>query len=230
MRLIFLPILICFFLYLYVLYYLTKDDFVIVRKDVSMEKVFNLTFLTSIVALFFSRLFYVLFNPSPAILTPLGFLAFPYFPGLSLIGGIIGASIFIYFYAKYRKLPAGKLFDLFCVSFASVLPVGFLITFIILLGKTSILFNALFASSLLLFFVFTKLILSFSSKGEIRDGSLGLIFVAIISFLYFIESLFINIKTFSFISLENITLLIALFASIVLLLNNEVMDKFLSKK
>lgn len=230
MNLIFIPLLICFFLYLYVLYYLSKDDFVIIRKDVSMEKVFNLAFLTSLVALFFSRLFYTFFNPSDAILTPLGFLAFPYFPGLSLIGGIIGASVFLYFYANYKKLPKGKLFDLFSVSLASVLPAGFLITFIILLGKTSILFNALFVSSILLFVVFTKFIHSFASKGEIRDGSLGLIFIALISFLYFTESLFLNIKTFSFISSENITLLITLFASIVLLINNEIMDKFLSKK
>ena len=160
----------------------------------------------------------------------MGFLAFPYFPGFSLIGGLIGASIFIYFYTNYRKLPKGKLFDLLFVSFAYVLPLGFFITFIILLGNTSLFFDTLFISSIILFFIFAKFILSFSLKGEIKDGSLGLIYIAIISFIYFIENLFLNIKTFSFLSFENITLLITLFTSLILLINQEIIDKFLSKK
>src|ERR1035437_7199459 len=104
-------ILICFFLFLYFLYYLSRDDFVIVRKDISIEKIFNLAFLTAIVSLFFSRLFFVLERMDQKLLSPLGFLAIPYFPGLSLLGGILGAGIFIFLYSKFRKLPTGKMFD-----------------------------------------------------------------------------------------------------------------------
>src|ERR1035437_128302 len=100
-------LLICFFIFLYLLYYLSRDDFVIVRKDISMERIFNLAFLTLIISLFFSRLFFVLEKMDPKLLNPLGFLAIPYFPGLSLIGGILGAGVIIFLYSRFRKLPTG---------------------------------------------------------------------------------------------------------------------------
>lgn len=230
MNLIFLIILISFFIFLYFLYYLCRDDFVIVRKDIKMEKIFNMAFLTAFVSLFSARFFYVLFNPLPQFLNPLGFLAFPYFPGLSLIGTIIGASVFIYIYASFKKMPIGKMFDLFTLSFIEVLPIGLLGTFILVLGKTTLLFNVIFVMSIFIFLGFMKIIYPFSSKGEIKDGSLSLIFLLFFSFLYFITKLFIDIKNFSFLNLENIALLIVLFSSTILLLNQEIVDKFLIKK
>src|ERR1035437_892356 len=113
-------LLTCFFIFLYLLYYLSRDDFVIVRKDISMERIFNLAFLTAIVSLFFSRLFFVLESFDPKFSNPLGFLAIPYFPGLSLIGAIAGAEVFIFLYSSFRKLPIGKMLDLFALSFMGV--------------------------------------------------------------------------------------------------------------
>jgi hypothetical protein len=195
-----------------------------------MDKIFNMAFLTGIVTLFFSRFFYVLFNPSPKLLNPLGFLAFPYFPGLSLIGGIIGGAIFVYFYSGSKKMPAGKMLDLFILSFIGTLPIGFLGVFVFLLGKTSVLFNLVFVFSVILLIIFSKIFYPFSSKGEIKDGTLGLIFIALFSFLYFLTKMFLNIKNFSFVGAENILLLLCLFISLILILNLEIMDKFLDKK
>jgi len=223
-------LLICFFIFLYVLYYLSRDDFVIVRKDISMERIFNLVFLTSIVSLFFSRLFFVLINSDPKLLSPLGFLAIPYFPGLSLVGGMLGAEIFIFLYGSFRKLPIGKVLDLFTLSFMTTLPLGLIINFIINLGKVSFLSNLVFVFSIFILLLFAKIIYPFSNKGEIKDGSLGLIFGAIFSFLYFMVKLFLNLKGFSFLSLDNILILALLFSSLILLVNQEIMDKFLAKK
>lgn len=220
----------CFFLFLYLLYYLSKDDFVIIRRDVPMNKIFDGAFLVSIVALFSSRLFYVLFNPNPVFLNPVEFLAFPYFPGLSLIGGIIGGSIFLYFYSRIKKMPIGKMLDLFIMSFILVLPIGFLGTFLVLWGKTNLFFNINFAISLVIFIIFSKIFYPFSSKGEIKDGSLSLLFLTIFSSFYFLLRLFYFLNKFSFFDLENITLLVVLFSSLIILLNQEVMDKFLSHK
>lgn len=223
-------LLICFFIFLYVLYYLSRDDFVIVRKDISMERIFNLVFLTSIVSLFFSRLFFVLINSDPKLLSPLGFLAIPYFPGLSLVGGMLGAEIFIFLYGSFRKLPIGKVLDLFTLSFMTTLPLGLIINFIINLGKVSFLSDLVFVFSIFILLLFAKIIYPFSNKGEIKDGSLGLIFGAIFSFLYFMVKLFLNLKGFSFLSLDNILILALLFSSLILLVNQEIMDKFLAKK
>lgn len=230
MNIIFLVLLFCFLVFLYILYYLSKDDFIIVRKDISLEKIFNLAFLGGFSSLIFSRIFYVLFNPSPQFFNPLVFLAFPYFPGLSLIGGVIGGFLFIYFYSGYKKMPVGKMLDLFAMSFISVLPIGFLITFLLLMGKTSLFYNLLFIFTFIMFLFFAKIINPFSLRGEIKDGSLGLIFISLFSLIYFIIKLFLSIKTFSFLDLENIILLISLFSSLVMLVNQEIMNKFLIKK
>lgn len=230
MQLIFLILLFCFFIFLYVLFYLSKDDFVVIRKDISIDRIFNLAFLTAIVSLFSARGFYALFNPSFQFFNPLVFLAFPYFPGLSLIGGVIGGFLFIYFYSGYKKMPVGKMFDLFAMSFITVLPFGFLLTFLLLLGKTDLFYNLLFIFSFILFLFFAKIINPFSLRGEIKDGSLGLIFISLFSLVYFTIKLFLNIKTFSFLDPENIILLISLFSCLVMLVNQEIMDKFLIKK
>lgn len=230
MQFIFLVLFFCFFIFLYVLFYLSKDDFVIVRKDISIDRIFNLAFLTGVVSLFFARLFYVLFNPSPELFNPLVFLAFPYVPGLSILGGIAGGAIFSYSYAKYRRMPAGKIFDLMTMSFIGVLPLGYFITYFILLFKTTTFYNLIFLVSILLLIIFSKLIHPFSIKGEIKDGSLGFIFISLFSFFYFTIKLFLSVKTFSFFDLENVFLLVLIFLPLVLLINQEIMDKFLIKK
>jgi hypothetical protein len=160
----------------------------------------------------------------------LGFLAIPYFPGLSLVGGMLGAEIFIFLYGSFRKLPIGKVLDLFTLSFMTTLPLGLIINFIINLGKVSFLSNLVFVFSIFILLLFAKIIYPFSNKGEIKDGSLGLIFGAIFSFLYFMVKLFLNLKGFSFLSLDNILILALLFSSLILLVNQEIMDKFLAKK
>lgn len=225
-----LVIFICFFLFLYIVYYLSKDDFVLSRKDIPVSKIFSLALLTGIVALFSARFVFALSYPTTVLLNPLGFLAFYHYGGLSLVGAIIGSEIFIYAYSRYKKMPAGKIFDLFILAFIGVLPIGIIGNFIIHLGKVGLFENILFFASIVLLIIFGKVIYPFSTKGEIKDGTLGYIFIAIFSFLYFLTALFLNLKDFSFINPENILLLLMLFSSLILLLNQEIMDKFLAKK
>ena len=127
-------------------------------------------------------------------------------------------------------MPAGKIFDLFALSFIGVLPLGIIANFVIHFGKVEIFENILFFASIILLIIFGKLIYSFSTKGEIKDGTLGFIFIAIFSAFYFLTKLFLDLKDFSFVNPENILLLLMLFSSLVLLLNQEIMDKFLAKK
>jgi hypothetical protein len=225
-----LVLLICFFLFLYIIYYLAREDFVLTRKDIPVAKVFSMVFLTALIALFSARLIFALAYPASLLLNPLGFLAFYRYAGLSLIGALTGAEIFIYFYSQYKKMPAGKIFDLFILAFVGVLPVGITGNFIINLGRVGLFANILFIFSILLLLLFGKVIYPFSAKGEIKDGSLGFIFVAVFSFLYFLTKLFLNLKDFAFLNPENVLLLVMLFSSLILLLNQEIMDKFLIKK
>lgn len=225
-----LVLLFCFLIFLYIVYYLAKDDFVLVRKDIPLTKVFNTAFLGGIIALLFARLIFVTSYPTPTLLNPLGFFAFYYYQGLSLVGAIAGVEVFTYLFCQYKRIPAGKIFDIFCLALIGVLPVGIIGNFLLHFGKPDIFTIIFFVCSLILLPVFGKFIYPFSVRGEIKDGSLGFIFVSVFSFLYFLTKLFLNLSNFSFLNPENILLLVLLFSSLILLLNQEIMDKFLAKK
>jgi hypothetical protein len=230
MHFITLILIVCFLVFLFNLYYLAKDDFIIIRKDISLERIFNYGVLNGIFSLIFARTVYILLTGKIEFFNPLLFFDLPYYPGLSFLGGLLGASLFTYFYSKYKKMPAGKIFDLFSMSIIGVLPLGFFLIFLSSFLNTSLFFNILFVASFILLFIFGKIIFPFSAKGEIEDGSLGLIFMAIFSFLYFIIKLFLDIRNFSLLSGENIIIFILLFPSIIILINREIIDKSLNRK
>jgi hypothetical protein len=226
-----LIILISFFVFLFILYYLSKDDFVIIRKDLALDRIFSMAILMSVFSLIFSRFCFAIFNFKTEFINPLVFFAIPYHPGFSLIGAVVGGALFVYFYSFFKNIPiVGRLFDLFTMAFIGVFPIGFLFYIFLMQGKETMLQNIIFIASVIILFVFTKILFPFSSKGEIKDGSLGLIFILILSFVYFTGGLFLDAKNFSFLGLENVFVLITFFASLILIINQEIMNKYLGKK
>jgi len=211
-----LVLIFCFSIFLYVIYFLSHDDFVILRNDVSMEKIFNAAFLFSAAALLFSRLFYAILNPADVYFSILGFFLFPYFPGLSLAGGLLGGFIFLITYSKFKNLPVGRLFDFFSIGFLISSPFGFL--GYILLSTQQLSYNILISLilNLLLVFVFAKYVLSLTLSGKLKDGSLGILFLISFSGIFFLISILLNMGYI--LSAENLILLgIAIFLSIPLL-------------
>ena len=116
--------LICTLLFLFTVFQLSKDDFLFIRKGVLVENIFNTVFLTLPVALFSARFFYVFFHPSWKYLNPFIFFVIPYFPGLSIVGGMVGAWLFINAYTKNKKIPSARLLDMVSLSFLLALSVG----------------------------------------------------------------------------------------------------------
>lgn len=223
-------LIICFFIFLYNLYFVSKEDSLLIRRDILINKIFNLAIITSIAALFFSRVFYVVSYPNSVFNSLLGFIAFTHYPGLSLIGAIAGGLLFVSLYSKYRGYPLGRISDLFTVSLLGVLPIAYMLVFIFTLGKTDRVFNIFLILSFIISLVFVKGIYKLSEKGELKDGSFSLIFLTIFSLLYFLINLFSNLNNFSFLRVENLLSFVVIFMSIVLLVNQEVMNKFLIKK
>jgi len=225
MHLLIFVLIICFFIFLFSLYFLANDDLIIIRKDMPMDKVFNTAFLTAFVALFFARFFYVIFYPREVFFSPLGFLLFPYFYGLSLLGGVLGGAIFLTVYAKYQKLPVARTFDFFAVAFLSCLPIG-LLGFFILAGKG---YFSIFILSFLVYLImlvfFIKILLPFSVRGRIKNGSLSAIFLFCFSIITFLSGIISNFKNFRLVSLENFIILILLLASVTLILKQEIVGK-----
>ncbi len=105
-----------FFIFLFVLYVLSKDDFTFMRKNLSLERFFDMVFVATAVGLLFSRSVYVFLHPSGGYLNPLVFLLVWYFPGLSLSGFLLGGVVTVYLIAVRAKFPIGRLFDILALG------------------------------------------------------------------------------------------------------------------
>ena len=227
---------ICFLVFLFCLYFLVNDDFVLLRRDVSTERIFNIAFLSALASLFGARIFFAFLNQDAKLLSPLVFLAFPYFPGLSLLGGLLGGMAAFFALTRKDKIPVARLFDFFSISFLCPIFLGYLGYF--LLSKSK--FFAFWPMSLIiiylvLFIAFIKYLLPNLLNGRFKEGSIGLIFLISFSVISLVEN-FVgrfggkiyfaphhNGAGFTF---EDLILLVILLASSAFLINHE---KLMSK-
>lgn len=229
MNFLILVIVLCFFISLYVVYLLSHDDFVILRNDVSMEKIFNASFIFAISGLFVSRLIYVIFHPSNIFHSILGFILFPYFPGLSMVGSVLGGFGLTYFYLRSKNLPVGRILDFFSIAFLVSFPIGFIGYLILLHQKLSAPFYISVILSCILLFIFVRFVLNASLGGKLRDGGLTLLFLASFSFFLLLDKvLATNGK--EIVSPENGLSLILLIFSISFLVREGDLQRFIVGK
>src|SRR3989344_3329999 len=186
MQFFFIVLIICFIIFLFSLYTFSHDDFILLRRDISTDDVFNWAFIGGASSLLFARIFYVLTHPDPAFLNPLVFLIFPYFPGLSLLGGVVGGLLVLLFLARKKGFPIGRILDFFSLSFLASMPVGFMGYMFLSNDKSYLMFSQFF-SYLLLFLVFVFILIPKFKTGR-KDGVLGLIFLAAISINYIVKN------------------------------------------
>jgi len=212
---------ICLFVSLFLIYTLSKEDFILLRKDISMDKLFNFIFLIFIVGLFSSRVIYAIIYSPRMFLNPLLFLLFPYFPGLSLIGGVLGGLAFFLFYSRSKNLPMGRIVDFFALGFLSSLPLGYLGYFLLSGGKNlfPIIIGLIY---ILLSFIFLKYFLELLSKGVLKDGSLALIFLILFSLITLTQKIIEGFLKLAFIKQpENYLILFLLIISVFIFIRNE---------
>jgi len=225
MSFFFIILIICLVLFLFRLYHVANDDYILVKKNISLEEIFNCAFFYGLISLLFARIFYVIFNPSPVLLSPLGFLVFPYYPGLSLIGGFMGGAIALLIYGRWKKFPMGRVFDFFTVSFTFILPFG-LIGYLLLSQDFSI-------GALVKLIIFTIIALAANlylypkaSSLEIKDGSISSLFLIFFSLTMLLTYAIDHSGLSNFIShRENFIYLFLLLTGIILLLKLEVAGK-----
>lgn len=222
------PLIGSFIIFLYAVFLLTKDDFVILRSNTPMEKIFNSAFLTSIFGLFFARLLYVLFNPKPIFHSLLGFILFPYFPGLSLIGGIMGAFGFAYLFFKSRNMPIFRLLDFYSMGFLCAFPVA--LAGIILITHS---FNLYFLLGLIFFLIYFSLFAKFAFGpaigSKIKDGVLFYLFLFSFSASYIIERIFLAKFKFNIDSENLISLMLFLVSGVFLIYKERILSFLLEK-
>lgn len=210
-------LLVCFLIFLYCVHVLTDDDFVFLRKNVDMEKIFNIVFSGVMVSFFTSRLFYGLFYSKDILLNPLAFLLFPYFPGLSLLGAVVGTGIYLA-WLKTRKgnlLPIARIADFFSIAFLISLPIGF-IGFMMFLEHIDIVRSGIQALVyFILSVVFLKFFLPRLLNKEFKEGTITFLFLACFSAINLIANSFLKVNFIKYFkNPENIMLILIFIASI----------------
>lgn len=218
-------LLICLFVFLYCVYLLANDDFIFLRRDLTMEKLFNIIFLGALTCLFFSRLFYGLFTAREILANPFVFLLFPYFPGLSLLGGVLGAGVTFLFLARNKKnpLPLGRISDFFSIALLITLPIGFLGYFMFSEeGFSVIRAGSLVITYLILFVIFLRILLPQLLNGKLREGTIALIFLICFSLVSLVSNAFPKIAISDFFkNFENLILIAIFILSLILLMKQE---------
>lgn len=227
-------LLISLFVFLFCIHFLSRDDFVLLRKDISMDKIFNLSFITFGIGLFFARFFYTIFFNINLLLKPLDFILFPYLPGLSLTGGVLGGVIFLIYYLKIKKMPLERLLDFFSISVLSAMPVGYLGYFLLMLPKTFVL-DAIILTILyfILFIIFIKfLCFDLLLKGKLKDGTIGILFLFSFSLISLFAGIIVRFKNFAFLDQpQNYILFGAFLITLVFLIDKEnLVEKFTKRK
>lgn len=199
----------CLFIFLFTVYALGREDFIILRKNVLMEQLFNLSFLTLLVGLLSARIFYIIFNFDPKFIHPMTFFLFFYFPGLSLVGGALGGTIFTIGYCSLRHLPARRIFDIFSLSFLFSLPFGYIINFIFqLISRKS--FSSLNLIVSLVFIAVFIFLAKIFMRGKLKDGSTGLFVLVFFSLIQIAVNFSGRLKSGLYIKIEDF-ILIAMF-------------------
>lgn len=175
--LLFIPALL---LFLYELYHLVKDDYIFIRKGISLEQAFDIAFITLWVSLFAARLLYLLFHISPGENIFFDFFSLKK-SGLSLTGTVIGGTVAIYLIGKYKKVPLGRICDFLSLSFLYTLPLVFLANafFVTKNALLSVFLNAVIYFILLLFFV--QFLYPKIMNRTLKEGILATLFLLLFS-------------------------------------------------
>lgn len=217
MQFFILVLLVCLFIFLYCVYVLANDDFIFLRKDVVMEKIFNIIFTGAMFGLLGARLFYA-FSAKAIFSNLLVFLLIPYFPGLSLLGGVVGVGAYILFLMTRKKdsLPLGRMSDFFSLAFLISLPIGFLGYLLFSEGGVQIVkVGSQAVAYFILFIIFLKFFLPRLLNGKFKEGTISYLFLICFSIVSLIANAFSKINILAYFrNFENIILIIILFSSI----------------
>ncbi len=164
-----------FFIFLYTLYGLVKDDYVFLRKNIKLEQFFDIAIISIACG-------YILVQFA---LSARGFSL-----NLFLFGGIMSLLLI----GRYKRLPLGRIFDFFTLSFLTSLPAGFLFGAIFMSKNGQLLFVINSVVYFLLAIFFRKVLLARVMSRTLKEGVLSIFFLLFYSSFTLIVSIFTSFK------------------------------------
>lgn len=213
MGIFFAFLLTSFIVSLFCLYHISREDLTFFRRNVTLDDIFNIAFLTLFSGLLFARVFYVVFNFAPGFLNPLVFFLVPYFPGLSLIGGIFGGVVVLLFISRKKRFPIRRILDFIALSFLAGLPIGYVGSLFIQSGFSYFVHLFLPALFLLLFITSYFFVLPRLLTKELKPGMLGTSILIVFSFLFLLISVIHAVDTERFVITGDDILAVILFCA-----------------
>ena len=157
--LILIPALLIF---LYIIYKIVKDDYVFIRRNISLEQTFDIALIVVLICLIFSR--------------------------FSFVECFISGIVVLYLIGRYKKIPLGRLYDFFTLAFITALPIGY-IGYAILFKNYLILYSVnAFLYFVFAFFAWRFVYPQLMSR-ELKEGSLNIIFLIFFCFVSFVNGI-----------------------------------------
>ena len=190
---------ICFLIFLFFLYLLGKDDYVLIKKNFLIEQLFDLAIVGTLGGLIISRILEIILhfiNKESFILQFFDITG----SGFILTEVVLGCMIAFYIIMKYHKYPKGHLFDFYALAFLSCLPFCYL--FNIFFVKRNEIGYLLISGILYLLFqiLFWKYLLKLVINNKLKEGSLSNMIFLLFSIISLAMSLihkYVN-KSFKF--------------------------------
>jgi len=198
--------ILCLFIFLFCVYCFSLDDYVLIRRNISQEQLFNMAFGILIIGFLTARIFYVIFSFRTVPMALVNFFRFSN-QELSLGGGIIGVASFFLFITRKKKMPKDHILDIFSLSFIVTLPWA-IFFFQVLNLFFKIPFDLLEIFSIFIYLAGSVLLSYLFSKGKFKNGILYLVIAQFVSLITIAKDAFVKSpKLLLFFGKEDILLL-----------------------
>lgn len=206
---------ICIFLSMFTLYILVRHDFVLARKSLLLQEIFDTTIFAYISFLFFGRLTFILGEEKFSYFQVIKFFHLIRFPGILFLGGIAGFGLIIYLIFRKKKILA-RIFDIYSLS---LYPIFILALIRSIHAGYFLYFNVLI---FLLSVIFLGIGIYSYKNYTLKDGTVAYLFTCLVAiFTIVAEFAQENRPIFSFFTIPQIIAIGVFLTSSILLLIHE---------
>lgn len=158
---------------LFILYILSKNDFLFLRKNITIHNMFDTMFLSLIGFFVIARFFYVFGGLRSDLYNLIPFLHILRYPGMLYLGGVLGFGLISYLRFHKKKIVP-HILDIYSLS---LYPLFLLSLFFSEMSGNFLYFNGFILALSILFFS----IGIYSSRNiTLKDGTISLLFLCLV--------------------------------------------------
>ncbi len=155
------------FLSLFILYAVSRHDFVLLRQSISLRQVFDNVFISLFVFFITSRFFHIIYSQSYELLNPLKFFYLTKHWGILPYAGFVGVVIAILCLYRKKKNKL-RVLDIYFISFTPIIILD------ILLKENSFILLSIKVVSVIVLVLFYGWFIKIHNKFTTKDGFITL--------------------------------------------------------